>query len=539
MAKNKFEVGTNPETGKPYFQRLGRDNQHNAWYLKDNGTVICTSNKGITKSFLLNIADYWYWNNASYASAENENGKMRCNWDFAISTEQRESDFQVIDPSKFVGVGAYRFKDGSVGFFDGDRVVMACGGRYTNQKDNVVFVRRCKLDLGFNEKPVTLAALKELESYCQQMVFKNESDIIALLGLCCQMTVCGALEWRAAGAITGPSTIGKSTILNTICKTIVRGKYYNGKDTSAAGIRQDSGPDAIAILVDEFDHENKYDEKQRADIIALMRQSSSNDSPDIVKGSQSQTGSIKYRCRSNFLFAGIDPSMGKEQDENRIIFIRLEEKSQEQKKNYQEVVHHQLKELMNENFARGLFSRIWKNMDRYIECEKNTKKKFREIGVRSERRIDVWSGIVSMFYIIFRNHEPDMSELVRFIAQRDETQDEGDENENLLNKMLDTILKISDSSGSMDKTIRSMLAAGNMESVMLERYGFSVKNGFVYIENGNNFWEGKLFQKKYHRLFERISYCQDKNVQKWMNSKNRRCTVFRYEDLVFEKNDTE
>ena len=315
----------------------------------------------------------------------------------------------------------------------------------------------------------------------------------------------------------------------------VRGKYYNGKDTTAAGMRQDTGPDAIAILVDEFDHENKYDAKQREDIIALMRQATSNDSPDIVKGSQSQIGSIKYRCRSQFLFSGIDPAMGKEQDENRILFIRLEEKSQDQKHYYQNVIAYDLKDMMNDDFAQRLSSRIWKNLDRYDTCVKNTKKKFREIGIKSERRIDVWSGVVSMFYIVFRDCEPTLRNLTDWIAQRDEATDEANENENLLNKMLDTILRISDSSGSMDKTIRSMLANHNTESVMLEQYGFAVKNGNVYIENGNDFWESKLFQKKYHRLFERISFCAGKNAQKWMNNKNRRCTVFRFDDLVFNR----
>jgi putative DNA primase/helicase len=93
-------------------------------------------------------------------------------------------------------------------------------------------------------------------------------------------------------------------------------------ETSEAGLRQSLGHDAIPVVFDEAEGEDKRNQDRMQAVMALMRAASAEDGGVMAKGTSSGTAKT-YRIRSCFAFASIAVQVHQQSDRTRVTVLTL------------------------------------------------------------------------------------------------------------------------------------------------------------------------------------------------------------------------
>jgi hypothetical protein len=145
-----------------------------------------------------------------------------------------------------------------------------------------------------------------------------------LLGWCAVARLCGALDWRPHCWLTGPSGSGKSTVIEMIVKNICGDMAIQPVgNSSEAGIRQAIKFNALPVIFDEAESNNRASAKRIQGVLELARQASSSSDARIMKGTASQTG-IQFKINCIFFLSSIQVSLMEEADQNRFTVLELQ-----------------------------------------------------------------------------------------------------------------------------------------------------------------------------------------------------------------------
>jgi putative DNA primase/helicase len=157
---------------------------------------------------------------------------------------------------------------------------------------------------------------------CSKARWSNPIHADLLAGWIATAIVCGGIDWRTHIWLTGNHGSGKSTVINQIVRYTIGDLaiYPVGKSTEA-GIRQTVGNDAIPVVFDESEGD-KDAEEQRASVIQLMRQSSSDTAGRIMKGSANHTA-VSFTLRSAFMLSSIGVGLKEAADLSRTAVLTL------------------------------------------------------------------------------------------------------------------------------------------------------------------------------------------------------------------------
>ena len=297
---------------------------------EETGLDISIKNNALNAQNLLPIASYRFW--AFHYGFYDEKGKFRIAWQRAADDLLRlRKQHSIYDPSNMRGCGVWR---------DGNQVVVHTGGQllvdgkpvpFAHHESDFTYVKQPPLK-GPAENEATLGELQHFENVVRRWNFADNASPAFLLGFIVTSALSGALPWRPNIWITGPTTVGKSTLLDEVVKPVIRplgGRVY-GSCTTAAGLRQDLGHNAVPVLIDEFESDTEADRRRVDSIVSLVRSSSSNEGAVVAKGTTSGSA-ISYLVRSSFAFASIDVGLAKAQDQNRTQLIRLQPLTAEQR----------------------------------------------------------------------------------------------------------------------------------------------------------------------------------------------------------------
>ena len=255
---------------------------------------------------------------------DKERVERKINWSQAADHLLRQRvEGSVYDPSGLRGHGVWA---------DNGRTVVHCGSHllvdgvetsFTSFESQYLYVRRPSLMGPAAEEP-TDAELTMLANLVQRWHWEERSSPYFLLGWIALSGLSGALPWRPGAWVTGPTEAGKSSLLDEFVLPLVTpsGGRKFGEATTAAGLRQTLGHDALPVILDEFESDTDADRRRVDQIVTLVRSSSSNDGAEIAKGTTSGAA-ISYLVRSSFLFASINVGLEKAQDINRTLVLRL------------------------------------------------------------------------------------------------------------------------------------------------------------------------------------------------------------------------
>jgi len=305
--------------GNDYFTCLGFD--HDAFYYQPHSTgqVTRLSRSAHTGTNLCAIAPLAYWESL-YPS------KTGANWTAAASSLfERQAAAGIYAPDRIRGRGAWWDQKQSV-LHLGDRLVL--GTREVAVSDGIAGSRYLYQRLGNLRGPGKATPLPDQGAYVLLEIagrFKWEVPASGLLiaGWAALAPICGALDWRPHIWLTAGAGSGKSAILDRYIGPLLGDlALHVAGNTSEAGLRQTLRADALPVVFDEAESNERPDQQRMQAVLSLARVASSESRAQTIKGS-AEGDAQRYTIRSMFLMSSIATALKQGADKSRFAQLTL------------------------------------------------------------------------------------------------------------------------------------------------------------------------------------------------------------------------
>jgi putative DNA primase/helicase len=304
--------------GELPFRILGVDGDQ-FFYMPDRGQqLVSLTASSHSKNNLMRLAPLQVWEH-EFPS------KSGADWDAAVNALiQRSQSLPKFDPRRIRGRGCWVDGDDVV-FHAGDRLVV--NGHeveipHFDSSVRAIYEGALEIEVDSGGYAPNREAAKIIE-LCESLSWERPLYGKMLAGWLALAPICGALTWRPHLWVTGPSGSGKSwTVSNIIQPLVGRTAVHVQGNTSEAGIRGRLGCDALPVVFDEAESEDRASQLRFDKVLELARQASSETGAAIVKGTATG-GSVDYLIRSMFLFASIGVAAVKKADTSRVTVLPL------------------------------------------------------------------------------------------------------------------------------------------------------------------------------------------------------------------------
>lgn len=276
------------------------------------------SSRGMTENALMELAPLQWWERTFPKSkAAGFDTKAAVNWMMDASYKRG-----VYDPRHVRGRGAWR-DNGRVVFHFGDALgingeiadVLDIESRYVYQLE-----RRLTRPA---DRALTDEEARQIIDTAELFGWNKQASAALVAGWIAIAPICGALRWRPHIWLTGNAGCGKSTILEQFLGFLLGPLALKVQGASTeAGIRQTLGIDAIPVLFDETEQNDKKEGNRMASVITMIRQASTESGMQTLRGTVSGEA-ITYHIRSMFALASIQVGIKHQADYERLSILAL------------------------------------------------------------------------------------------------------------------------------------------------------------------------------------------------------------------------
>jgi len=512
----RYDIPDTPE-GFP-FRILGVADDGKSYFLDRHERLTSFSLGGITQNKLLTLASLTFW------QGEFATGKggvmMRDDWTAAIDAVIQVAGVIDFDPDKIRGRGAWRERDGRICYHDG----LHTRGEASSER---LYLRMTRKDIGLDSPAPKLNDLKAVLEVTGQLSFETRADMIRCVAWSTLAPFAGALPWRPAGLLTGRSESGKSTIVDMIVKPLSMPFIFSGGETTEAGIRQTIKNDAVAIVIEEAETDTPKKRQRREDVLSLMRQSTSDETPKAAKGTIDGKG-MHFTLRSMFMFVAISPEVESIADDNRLFRVNLEKNE-----NDWPALKKRLGELLVPELCAKVRALTWSRLDEIFEMAHIMSPVIQKVTNKSARFALAESMLFAAYQVIWKQNnltENEMYEFFEKVYEMQPVEESRDETSELLDRLLDESIQ----DGKDRYTIRRVLqniVKGIGDSTYFKdvagRYGLGITpDGHLAI--AKNFYAiSRIIERGqgYQRIFFRHPLLVDRGKSVSLGGKIRNCVI--------------
>ncbi|EJM1834582.1 hypothetical protein Q6I89_004343 [Salmonella enterica] len=298
------------------FQILGYTGDCFVFYQHEQKQVKFIGQTNFSEATLLNLAPLEWWE--YYFPAKNGYDKADAlNW--INRTANRIGYF---DAKRIRGRGAWD-DDGRLVYHHGDRLTVdGVQVDLSHFDSRFIYPRRPNMP-SFHEEILTATQGRWLLGIANKLAWTRPASGPMCVGFAFLAPLCGALRWRPHVWITGGAGSGKSTVMSDFVIPMVNGfcEFVQGA-SSEAGIRQELGSDALPVLMDEAETNNKRETGRMEAVLALVRQASSETQARTLRGTAGGQ-SLHYLIRSMFGLSSINTHLSKQADADRLTRLEL------------------------------------------------------------------------------------------------------------------------------------------------------------------------------------------------------------------------
>ena len=343
------------QDGAEPFTCLGYDSDGYHYQPRSTGQVMRLSSSAHGGVNLCRLAPLPYWETL-YPS------KRGVNWTAAASDLFcRQAAIGMFDPDRLRGRGIW-WDDGRCVLHLGDRLVVDGESQPLNAPfpSRFHYQRGAALVGSGEAAPLSDEEAFQVLSIADRFHWEVPASGLLLAGWVTLAPICGALRWRPHVWLSGPAGSGKSHLFERFCGVLLAdmARVFVGSVTEA-GVRQTLCSDALPVLIDEAESNEKEDQHRIQAILALARVASSESRAAIVKGSP--TGDVaRYSVRSMFLLASIATGLKQGADRRRFALLNLRSPSeipQQQREAHWQALDRDLEQLITPVFANRLLAR--------------------------------------------------------------------------------------------------------------------------------------------------------------------------------------
>jgi putative DNA primase/helicase len=337
------------------FLCLGYDADANFYQPASTGQVIRLPRGCHTATHLVALAPLEYWETL-YPS------RTGVNWPAAASDLHKTS--------AAMGIFAVERIRGRGAWWDGGRTVLHLGDRLITPEgehpitkpfsSRFIYQRLERQEGPCGVKPLTVEEAAVIVSIANRFRWEVPASGTLLQGWMVLAPICGALRWRPHLWLTAGAGSGKSQILDRFVVPLLGDLRLSVSGaTTEAGLRQTICSDAVPVVFDEAESNEKGDQQRMQAILSLARVASSESSAEMLKGSPSGDVS-RYRVRSMFLMSSIATALKQGADKSRFAQLTLRsptEMGQEEREAHWQSLDRDLERYITPQLARRLIAR--------------------------------------------------------------------------------------------------------------------------------------------------------------------------------------
>jgi putative DNA primase/helicase len=302
------------------FKALGYNGSH-YYYLPRGTEQVCEIKRGshTSPSELMSLAPLEWW---EVIYPKQSGG---ADWHAAANDCMRNCERR--------GIYSHEIERGRGAWYDKGRSVLHLGDRLLvdgqesaiiDHETRYIYTRQSALEYGVNARAATTEEATQVAQLFHQLNWSKPVHAQLLAGWCALAPICGALAWRPHVWLTAQRGAGKSWIQDHIINPLLGPSALMVQgSTTEAGIRQKLKQDARPIVFDEAESENQKSQTRMQTVIELARQSSSDSTAEIIKGTVQGNG-MAFRMRSMFLLGSVNVSLVQAADESRFSVLSLQ-----------------------------------------------------------------------------------------------------------------------------------------------------------------------------------------------------------------------
>jgi putative DNA primase/helicase len=337
------------------FQCLGYDADANFYQPGSTGQVIRLPRGCHTATHLVALAPLEYWESL-YPS------RTGVNWPAAASDLHKSSAAMgIFAVERIRGRGAW-WDEGRTVLHLGDRLITPEGEHPITKpfRSRHIYQRLKRLEGPCGVEPLTVQEAAVIVGIANRFRWEVPASGTLLLGWVVLAPICGALRWRPHLWLTAGAGSGKSQILDRFVAPLLGDlSLVVVGATTEAGLRQTICCDAVPVVFDEAESNEKGDQQRMQAILSLARVASSESSAEMLKGSPSGDVS-RYRVRSMFLMSSIATALKQGADKSRFAQLTLRsptEMGKEEREVHWQSLDRDLERHITPKVARRLIAR--------------------------------------------------------------------------------------------------------------------------------------------------------------------------------------
>lgn len=512
----------------PYFKCLGHENNNGTIYVFFNyrtNSVIRFTPSNFSGSTILQLAPLNFWE-GNYGK-EGRSGGVK--YDIARITDTLISicsKMGIFDNNMIRGRGAWMDKKVPVIHCGNHLIVDGVAKRFSDHKSR--FIYEAGKELGFNlVNPLKKHEAYKLVQMLDRLNWSRPLEAKLLAGWIVIAPLCGALNWRPHLWLTGASGSGKSEIIKMFVKNFMREMFVDAQsETTEAGIRQFLRADALPVVFDEAESEDKKSAERMQAVLNIMRASSTSDGGKIIKGSSGGVAA-EFNIRSCFAFSSIGAAIHQRSDQSRITVLEIKPDLSEDKKQKWTDTQKMYYETVTDEFIEGFQSRsVWllPTILRNAKIFSNAA----SIVLNNQRTGDQLGILLAAYYSLTSESDISFDNAIKWMVEQDlseeklanETRDEI----KLINHLMGCDAEVETVGyGKIRRTLGELIiiARGDvmpdgemnmlnadLANATLKRLGMKVQ-GFCLVVSDNSekirkFLENTSYSRNYHTILRRV-----------------------------------
>lgn len=268
---------------------------------------------------LLSLAPLEWWEMA-YPKGD----KGGTDWHAAANDCMRGCERRgIYSPDRERGRGAWYDKGAAVLHLGNHLLVDGKRKTIAEHDSDYIYTRQAPLEHGADATPATDDQAADIAELFEQLNWHKPVHAQLLAGWCLLAPICGALYWRPHVWLTAQRGAGKTWVQDHVIQPLLGPSALMVQgSTTEAGIRQKLKQDARPIVFDEAESEDHKSQNRMQTVIELARQSSSDSTAEIIKGTVNGHG-MAFRMRSMFLLGSVNVSLSQAADESRFSVLSL------------------------------------------------------------------------------------------------------------------------------------------------------------------------------------------------------------------------
>lgn len=485
-----------PVSGQP-FRCLGYSG--NSYYYLPRGTEqVAEVKKGshTSPAELMSIAPLEWW---EMAYPKGKQGGA--DWHAASNDCMRGCERAgIYSPDRERGRGAWYDKGKAVLHLGNHLLIDGQRASIADHESRYIYTRQAPLEHGADATPAddnTAAGIAEL---FEQLNWHKSVHAQMLAGWCLLAPICGAMSWRPHIWITAQRGAGKSWVQDHIIQPLLgpSAMMVQGS-TTEAGIRQKLKQDARPIVFDEAESEDHKSQNRMQTVIELARQSSSDSTAEIIKGTVNGNG-MAFRMRSMFLLGSVNVSLSQAADESRfsVLSLATPEKTPEEIERF-ERFSKKVDNTLTPEVCASIRARAYRLMP-VIRANARTFARAVAEVLGSQRLGDQVGTLIAGACAYYRSDEISIEDARKWVKDMDfsdaKEQEAVSDEESCLQRILQSQVQFDSERGQLRRSLGELVSAasggdhiaglvqGDANDI-LKRYGLVIDGSFLAVSNSH------------------------------------------------------